>query len=85
MSLPTFHAAAIGFCDEVLSAMRDRIAEIRNAGWNRADCTVDLNGLEAEQKHREENLERVTRQKSETNWGEVRNHLGELKSQIALI
>jgi hypothetical protein len=85
MSLTTFQSAAIGVCDEVLSAMRSRIADLRNAGWNRTDCAVDLNGLVADQEQREEIFAQLGDQISETNWAEVRTQLRDLKSRVASI
>ena len=85
MSLRTFQSAACGFCDDVLSAMRSRIEDIQSRGWNRADCTVDLNGLVAEQRNREEKFRQVTIQVSETNWPEVRAQLRALTTQVGSI
>jgi hypothetical protein len=86
MRWTTFQSAAIGFCDEeVLSAMRGRIADLRNAGWNRTDCAVDLNGLVADQEQREEIFAQLGNQIPETNWAEVRAQLRDLKSRVASI
>jgi hypothetical protein len=49
-----FEAAAYGFCDAVLSQMRDRIEHIQRDGWQRTDCALNLEELVAEQQRREQ-------------------------------
>jgi hypothetical protein len=82
MGLKTFQAAATDFCNDVLSAMRRRIESIQNNGWIRRDCTLDLSGLAAEQKHREEIFRQVSAKVLETDWLEVRTQLRALNSQM---
>jgi len=85
MNLGTFQSAAFGFCDGVLSAMRIRIEAIRNEGWNRADCTVDLNGLVTEQNRREAMFRQLKGQVTGTDWPEVRAQLRTLTARVASI
>lgn len=82
MSCSTFFSAAIGFCTDVLSAMRTRVADLRNSEWSRTDYTLDLDALSAEQQRREEMFRCVTNQKQETDWVEVRTQLRDLQSRI---
>lgn len=83
MNLRIFQSAAFSFCDDVLSAMGSRIEAIQREGWNRENCKVDLNGLVAEQRHREEMFAQVKRKVSETNWPEVRGQLRALIARFA--
>jgi hypothetical protein len=82
MDLATFQSAAVSFCNDVLSAMQSRIEDIQDKGWSRGDCALDLSGLAAEQKHREEIFRQVSGQVWETNWPEVRTQLCALKSRL---
>jgi hypothetical protein len=85
MNLSTFRSAAFDFCGDVLSAMRGRTDAIRKRGWSRADCTVDVAGLVAEQNHRESMFMQLRGQVTETNWSEVRHQLRALTVRVASI
>lgn len=45
--------AVESFCQELLSAMAERVAVIERDGWKRRDCSLDVAGLAAEQRERE--------------------------------
>lgn len=83
ISLSTFQTAAFGFCEEVLSMMSSRVNDIQSKGWDRADCILNVTALVAEQQAREELFKQVKVQGAETNWPEVRTHLGLLKFALA--
>ena len=55
MTLPFGDAqqAVESFCQELLSAMAERVAVIERDGWKRPDCSLDVAGLVAEQQERE--------------------------------
>jgi hypothetical protein len=85
LDVATFEAAAFGFCEDVLSRMRDRVGVIHRNGWSRLDCVVDVGGLVREQRHREDRFRQLLAKQAkeeETNWPEVRAHLQTLKAAV---
>ena len=82
VSSAAFQSAAFGFCEEVLSAMRQRVEGIQRDGWRRMDCKLDLDELIAEHRHRESRFAALRSQPSVTNWDQVRMHLDLLVERI---
>ena len=70
-----------GFCQELLSAMAERVAAIESDGWRRSDCSLDIPRLVAEQREREAwpaaNLTRTF----ETDWDVARRIQDQLKME----
>jgi hypothetical protein len=81
MGLETFKAAVFGFCKKLMAAMHSRLENIRNGGWDRVDCAIDVNRLLAEHQQRNELLSRVECQAIRTDWPGVRDHLRALMLQ----
>jgi hypothetical protein len=77
-----FQDMAYGFCERVLSAMRQRVEGICHTGWQRTDCKLEINELVAEQAQREGVLNKLRIQSPRTNWDEVRVNLGWLRERL---
>jgi hypothetical protein len=75
VDVASFRLAAFGFCDEVLSYMRQRVERIHKKGWQRSDCSLDIAGLVREQTQREEAFARVKCTTQSTDWSRVRDRL----------
>jgi len=77
-----FQTAACNFCEEVLSAMQRRVEQIRQEGWRRTDCSVDVSELVREQQQREIFFSGLRNQCCATDWDRVRLHLNLLRQKM---
>lgn len=75
MDSQRFQTAAYGFCEAVLSAMQRRVDQVRQEGWRRTDCHLDIGELMAEQQRRVAFLSVLRDRSSVTDWERVRTHL----------
>jgi hypothetical protein len=71
-----------GFCEDLLRAMRVRIDEIHRDGWDRPDCSLNLDGLMADHQQRERLFSDLRCQRPTTNWNDVRTNLQDLVVRI---
>ncbi len=72
MSVSDFESSVRNFGEELLGAMGERVHKVQKHGWQRTDCTVDVNGLVAEQTKRRESFERRLVEKRATDWRQKR-------------
>jgi Family of unknown function (DUF5984) len=78
MNVTVFEAAVTKFCEELLESMEQRVRRIQQHGWQRTDCTLDLEGLVSEQMTRREFFHKMQNAQQATDWHQVRSYLGEL-------
>jgi hypothetical protein len=71
------------FCNALLYAMAERVDVIQRSGWERNDCSLDVDGLVREQKSREQQLAAALTRREETDWDKVRAQLQRLASRIS--
>lgn len=64
--------AVESFCQELLSAMAERVATIERDGWKRRECSLDVAGLVADQQERETWPAANLVRSFETDWDAVR-------------
>ncbi len=78
-----FEGAVSSFCTALLYEMGRGVDVIARNGWERRDCTVDVDGLVTEQRRREQRLADALHRREHTNWKEIRVQLDRLASRIA--
>lgn len=79
-----FQAAAHEFLDEVTAQMEERVSNIARCGWDRADCTLDIDALVREQEQRTAWVEEVKIRQVNTDWDSTRVALDFLRQEMHL-
>jgi hypothetical protein len=82
VSIEDFKAAAFGFCEEVLLSMSERVRQIQMVGWNRTDCSVDVDVLVSEQRKREDKFHALKNHVLATDWNYIRTQLALLVAHV---
>ena len=72
---PFFEDAVLLFCEELLGSMEQRVRSIRQNGWERTDCVLDVGELAKEQMARRESFNDISHRPQKTDWQQVRASL----------
>ena len=70
-----FEAEVLRFGEELLACMDTRVRSIKQGGWPRQDCLLDVEELAKEQTVRREAFNRISQEQRITDWRQVRSSL----------
>jgi hypothetical protein len=75
ISAAAFEAEVLRFGEELLACMDTRVRSIKQRGWPRQDCLLDVEELAKEQAVRREAFNRISQEQRITDWRQVRSAL----------
>ena len=75
ISATAFEAEVLRFGEELLARMDIKVRSIKEGGWQRQDCLLDVEELAKEQTVRRDAFDKISHERRTTDWREVRSSL----------